>query len=99
MNSQAIERTQIKAAIKHYIAEQFLYDRPEISLTDDFPLIEQRVIDSLQIVQLISFLQEQFGFIFKCRGTGFRKLCFHQYHCGFGAKTKGGVPMSQACER
>lgn len=64
MNSQAIERTQIKAAIKHYIAEQFLYDRPEISLTDDFPLIEQRVIDSLQIVQLISFLQEQFGFIF-----------------------------------
>lgn len=64
MNNPPIEQTQIKAAIQHYIAEQFLYDRPEINLTDDFPLIQQRVIDSLQIVQLITFLQEQFGFIF-----------------------------------
>lgn len=65
MNLQPIHLEQTKAAIKAYIAEQFLYDRPEITLTDDFPLIQQRVIDSLQIIQLITFLQEDFGILFE----------------------------------
>ena len=47
--------------IKAYIYEQFLYDRPEVILTPELLLIEQRMIDSLQIVQLIQFLQEKFS--------------------------------------
>ena len=65
MNAQSTQYEQIQETIQQYIAQQFLYDRPEMSLTDDFPLIEQRVIDSLQIVQLIAFLQEQFGILFE----------------------------------
>jgi acyl carrier protein len=47
--------------IKSYIRERFLYDRPEVVLTAELPLIEQRLIDSLQIMQLIQFLQEKFA--------------------------------------
>jgi len=65
MNIQPTQLEPTKAAIKQYIAEQFLYDRPELTLTDDFPLIQQRVIDSLQIIQLITFLQEDFGILFE----------------------------------
>ena len=57
----SIQDEQTTEAIKQYIYEQFLYDRPEIVLTNDFPLIEQRIIDSLQIIQLINFLQDNFG--------------------------------------
>ena len=47
--------------IQTFIRERFLYDRPEIALTPDLPLIEQRLIDSLQLMQLVQFLQERFG--------------------------------------
>lgn len=47
--------------IETFIRERFLYDRPEIALTHDLPLIEQRLIDSLQLMQLVQFLQERFG--------------------------------------
>lgn len=55
----------IKDAIKTYIVQQFLYDKPEMTLTDDFPLIQQGVIDSLQIIQLITFVQERFDILFE----------------------------------
>jgi acyl carrier protein len=47
--------------IRAFISERFLYDRPEVMLTPDLPLIEQRLIDSLQLMQLVQFLQERFG--------------------------------------
>jgi acyl carrier protein len=65
MNLQSTPLEQTKDAIKRYIAEQFLYDRPELTLTADFPLIQQQVIDSLQIIQLITFLQEHFDILFE----------------------------------
>ena len=57
----SIQDEQTTEAIKQYIYEQFLYDRPEVVLTNDIQLIEQRIIDSLQIIQLINFLQDNFG--------------------------------------
>ncbi len=47
--------------IQAFIRERFLYDRPEAVLTPDLPLIEQRLIDSLQLMQLVQFLQERFS--------------------------------------
>lgn len=47
--------------IETFIRERFLYDRPETVLTPDLPLIEQRLIDSLQLMQLVQFIQERFG--------------------------------------
>ncbi|MFZ4657046.1 MAG: acyl carrier protein [Caldilineaceae bacterium] len=64
MNMQQAQPDETKATIKQYITQEFLYDRPEVNLTDDFPVMQQRVIDSLQIIQLLSFLQEKFDLIF-----------------------------------
>ena len=62
IQTQPVVQTQSNAAIiKEYIRERFLYDRPEVTLTQDLSLIEQRVIDSLQIMQLVQFLQERFN--------------------------------------
>ncbi len=47
--------------IKIFIHEQFLYDRPEVNLTPDLPLLEERLMDSLQLMQLVVFLEEKFG--------------------------------------
>lgn len=50
------------AILKQYLLETFLYDRPDFVLTEDTPLIAQRILDSLQIFQLVSFLEERLGF-------------------------------------
>lgn len=61
--SGAIEMTkeQIAEKIHAYITETFLYDREDMLLTNDLPLIDQRVIDSLGLLRLIAFLEEVFG--------------------------------------
>lgn len=60
MNQSTIETLTIKETIKNYIQQEFLYDKPELELSDDSLLIEQEIIDSLGIFVLISFLDEQF---------------------------------------
>ena len=45
--------------LKEYIAQQFLLDRPRVLL--DGNLIEDGVIDSLGIMTLIAYVEEQFG--------------------------------------
>lgn len=56
-STQIESKTEI---IQAFIRERFMYDRPEIALTPDLPLIEQRLIDSLQLMQLVQFLEERF---------------------------------------
>lgn len=53
----------IQTRIKQYITENFLYDDPDFELTDDFPLFEERVIDSMGIFRLVSFMNEEFGVV------------------------------------
>ena len=49
----------VEQAIKEYIAQEFLGDRPHIVLESN--LVEEGVVDSLGIMALISFIDEQFG--------------------------------------
>ena len=60
-NNNQTNKEQIATRINEYITETFLYDREEFSLTNDFPLIEQRVINSIGILRLMTFLEEEFG--------------------------------------
>lgn len=59
--TQHTEMDSTAEVIQAFIRERFLYDRPEVAITHDLPLIEQRFIDSLQLMQLVQFLQERFG--------------------------------------
>jgi acyl carrier protein len=46
--------------IKDYIRKEFLFDNPQSVVTNDQPLMEEGIIDSLGIFTLIDFIQQQF---------------------------------------
>jgi acyl carrier protein len=46
--------------LKQYIIEEFLSNHEKESIKDDFPLIEEGIIDSMGIFMLINFINEQF---------------------------------------
>ena len=44
-----------------YITENFLYMRPDLELADDDLLLEKRIVDSMGMVELVTFLEDEFG--------------------------------------
>jgi acyl carrier protein len=52
--------TTVLARTRAYIAENFLYTRPDYQLADDDLLLERRIIDSMGMVELVTFLQDEF---------------------------------------
>lgn len=44
-----------------YILENFLYARPDVRLSDDEQLFERGIIDSMGALELMQFLQSEFG--------------------------------------
>jgi acyl carrier protein len=53
--------TQIVADTRAYITENFLYARPDYVVAEDEHLLEKGIVDSMGMVELITFLQDQFG--------------------------------------
>jgi len=51
---------QVKSTVKKYISETFLFNNVE-SLLDETSFLETGIIDSTGILELISFLQNQFN--------------------------------------
>lgn len=47
--------------IRRFIAREILQDRDERTLGDDFPLLDEHVLDSMDIQRLVGFLEGQFG--------------------------------------
>lgn len=56
MDPDAVEQT-----ITDHIVEEFLYERPDVVLDSEFPLVQEGVVDSLGIFRLLEFLQASFG--------------------------------------
>ena len=52
-----------KERVRDFIVEELDWNRARVELTDDLPLIETRVIDSLGIVKMIAFLESEFNII------------------------------------
>lgn len=59
-NAPAIVADDVQTALLRYIAVQVL-DGKDIGLDTTTPLLEWGVINSLEIVKLISFIRTQFG--------------------------------------
>lgn len=51
----------VEQVIKDYIRQEFMLDKPEVILTNDLPLLQQGIIDSLGIFLLAGFMEERFG--------------------------------------
>ncbi len=47
--------------LRQFIAREFRWDRPVTELTDDYPLLERGVIDSVGIFQIVAFIETDLG--------------------------------------
>jgi acyl carrier protein len=56
-----VTEAQIIHDTRAYITENFLYARPDYVVGEDEHLMEKRVVDSMGMVELITFLQDRFG--------------------------------------
>ena len=56
-----MSEAQIINETRAYITENFLYARPNYVVADDEHLMEKGVVDSMGMVELITFLQDRFG--------------------------------------
>lgn len=51
----------ITAALKDFIQEDLLYDREDLVLDDQTPLLQEGLVDSMGIFRLIDFIEQEFG--------------------------------------
>lgn len=53
--------TEIITRVRSFVQENFLYMHSTFHLADDDRLLEKGVIDSMSIVEMISFIEREFG--------------------------------------
>jgi acyl carrier protein len=54
-------QSEIIKRVRNFVQENFLYMHPNFTLGDDDRLLEKGVIDSMSIVEMISFIEQEFG--------------------------------------
>lgn len=59
-NVEVTEALEIKALVRQYVQENFFLGAPPNRLTDTMPLITGGIIDSIGMIGLVAFLEEQF---------------------------------------
>ena len=52
---------QLRAEIRNFIIENFLFGEGGDTLTDDQSLVEAGLIDSLGVAELVAFVETRFG--------------------------------------
>jgi len=52
---------QIEPPIREFIATNLLYSKEGFNYADDASLLREGIIDSLGVVELVTFLQSRFG--------------------------------------
>ena len=54
-------QTEIISRVRSFIQENFLYMHSDFQLADDDRLLEKGVMDSMSIVEMIAFVESEFG--------------------------------------
>ena len=57
------EMQQVSDRVRRYVIDNFLYMHAGYALTDDEPLLGKGIVDSLGVMELISFIEEEFGVV------------------------------------
>ncbi len=65
MSATVSSASEIKANVKEYILKKFLPGENPDMLEDSTPLITGGVLDSISTVELVAFLEEQYGVEFE----------------------------------
>ncbi len=53
--------TQQAERIRDFLIEEANWDGPRAELTDELPLIEQHVIDSMLLLRMVAWLESEYG--------------------------------------
>jgi acyl carrier protein len=53
----------VEATINDYISREFVQDSSLLPLGNSTPLLETGILDSLALLRLVVFIQEQFGIV------------------------------------
>ena len=61
MSNNGQDLTHIIERARKYVLENFLYARTDVQLAETEQLLERGIIDSMGVLELISFVQEEFG--------------------------------------
>lgn len=56
-----MQRDQVVARIRAFVNENFLYMRPDFELADDDSLMGTGVVDSMGVMEMIEFIESEFG--------------------------------------
>jgi acyl carrier protein len=51
----------IKATIRGFIIEHYLKEKQDKTITDDGSFLDEGIIDSVGVLELVAFLEEAFG--------------------------------------
>ena len=61
MSPVEVSEAGVRAEVRGFIEENFLYMRPDAQLADDDRLLELGIIDSLGFVELVEEIQARYG--------------------------------------
>jgi acyl carrier protein len=56
-----VDKAQILTRLRGFIEENFLYMRPDFELKNDQSLMGNGIVDSMGVMEMIQFLEEEFG--------------------------------------
>ena len=56
-----VTETQVIERVRGFLAENFLYMRPDFVLDEGASLLETGVIDSMGVLEVLNFLEDEFG--------------------------------------
>jgi len=51
----------IQARVRHFVTDNFLFGRSDMTLAGDTSFLESRIIDSTGVLELVSFLETAYG--------------------------------------
>jgi acyl carrier protein len=54
-------QSQVTARVRDYVTENFLYLRPDFSIGENDSLLGKGIIDSMGVIEVITFVQDEFG--------------------------------------
>jgi acyl carrier protein len=59
----AVHEQVVIAKVREFIAQNFLHAHPGVELTDDYRLLERRLLDSMAIMEVIEYIEDEFGIV------------------------------------
>jgi len=54
---------EVASRVRSYITENFLYMRPDFSIGDEDSLLGNGIIDSMGVIEVITFIQQEFSIV------------------------------------